>query len=230
MAKILILSDTHLTHQFEPAKFALLKRIIAEHDEVIINGDFWDYWFTTFDHFVSSPWKDLFPLLLKKNTVYIHGNHDPAYACTTGDMRQFCVLDADAYTFISGKQKFTCTHGHLLVKGKRPMSIEFYGQMLDAIGGTRIAEGIHTCLGIVERILVQLIGVDALSRSKLYRASNNIMKSTRYEHSHWLLAGHSHYSEVDRDSLYANSGFIKYGSASYLSVTDGVVELIKTKY
>src|SRR3989338_7051902 len=73
----LIFSDTHLSHRFHPSKFSLLKKIISRSNQVVINGDFWDSYTTTFDRFIHSPWKDLFPLLKSKHAVYLYGNHDP---------------------------------------------------------------------------------------------------------------------------------------------------------
>jgi len=69
--KILVFSDTHLTDRFDQGKFRFLQKIINFSDQVIINGDFWDSWFTNFDDFVNSEWRKLFPILLKKRAIYI---------------------------------------------------------------------------------------------------------------------------------------------------------------
>ncbi len=53
--KTLIFSDTHLTNKPDPKRMAFLKKIINEADRVIINGDFWDGVFISFDQFLSSP-------------------------------------------------------------------------------------------------------------------------------------------------------------------------------
>src|SRR3990170_7877882 len=74
--KILVFSDSHLTDKFEEKKFDFLKKIIRQSDLVIINGDFWDGYLTTFSRFISSDWNKLFPLLKSKKTIYIYGNHD----------------------------------------------------------------------------------------------------------------------------------------------------------
>ena len=79
--KTLVLSDTHLTDRFDERKFNFLRAIILPSDQVIINGDFWDSWFTDFDGFVSSKWSGLFLLLLKKNTIYLNG-FSKSYAMT----------------------------------------------------------------------------------------------------------------------------------------------------
>ncbi|MBI3955332.1 metallophosphoesterase, partial [Candidatus Gottesmanbacteria bacterium] len=72
----IIISDLHLTRRFEKRKFNFLKKIIERSDQVVINGDLWDYYFSSFSQFVRSPWRQLFPLLKEKKTVYLYGNHD----------------------------------------------------------------------------------------------------------------------------------------------------------
>src|SRR5689334_5828739 len=74
--KLLIFSDSHLSARFDEAKYNYLRWIITHADKVVINGDFWDRDLTTFDQFVNSDWRKLFPLLLSKATTYIYGNHD----------------------------------------------------------------------------------------------------------------------------------------------------------
>lgn len=73
---IIIISDTHLTNEFDQKRFDFLKKIILESDQVIINGDFWDGYFVEFKNFIESSWRELFPFLKAKRTVYIFGNHD----------------------------------------------------------------------------------------------------------------------------------------------------------
>src|SRR3990167_5228492 len=74
--KVLVFSDSHLDHNFEPKKLSYLKKLVRSVDQVIINGDFWEGYSITFDQFLSSKWNELFPLLKAKKAVYIFGNHD----------------------------------------------------------------------------------------------------------------------------------------------------------
>ncbi len=49
--------------------------------------------------------------------------------------------------------------------------------------------------------------------------------------SDWVLVcGHSHWAELNKKNRYINSGFINYGLAQYLKITDGEMELIEEKY
>ena len=75
--KYLVFSDTHLTPKFDHRKFSVLKEAIDQADRAVICGDFWEGFGNSFDDFVSSKWSEtLFPLLKKKKTVYLYGNHD----------------------------------------------------------------------------------------------------------------------------------------------------------
>lgn len=70
MNRVLVISDLHLSHRVQKRKLAFLKKLVSEYDQVIINGDFWDNWFTTFDKFINSKWQELFPLLKENNCIY----------------------------------------------------------------------------------------------------------------------------------------------------------------
>lgn len=78
--KVLVFSDTHLSTEFDGQLFDYISNLINSVDQVIINGDFWDWYLCSFDDFVNSEWQQLFPLLKAKNTIYLYGNHDPEAA------------------------------------------------------------------------------------------------------------------------------------------------------
>lgn len=67
--KTIVFSDTHLINKFEENKFQFLSALIASADSIIINGVFWDAYMVSFDAFIKSRWKDLFPLLKEKKTI-----------------------------------------------------------------------------------------------------------------------------------------------------------------
>ena len=54
MSKILIFSDSHLSPRFNQAYFNKLANLIEQADQVIINGDFWEGYFYSFDEFLNS--------------------------------------------------------------------------------------------------------------------------------------------------------------------------------
>jgi len=96
--KYIIFSDTHLGKDYEEKRALFLKEVIKDCDKVIIAGDFWEGLQITFDQFINSPWKELFPYLKKKNTVYIYGNHDPKGSCDER-VSLFSSKQAQQYTF-----------------------------------------------------------------------------------------------------------------------------------
>lgn len=74
-SKTIVISDLHLTTNFDNRKFQFLKNIFTNSGQIIINGDFWSYYSCTFDEFLDFKWQELFPFMRAK-TIYIHGNHD----------------------------------------------------------------------------------------------------------------------------------------------------------
>ena len=72
--KTIIFSDTHIGKRCDRRRFEYLKKIISDADRVIINGDFRDHVVKS-DKFMNSKWKELFPLLKSKKTIFIYGNH-----------------------------------------------------------------------------------------------------------------------------------------------------------
>ena len=109
--KTLIISDLHLGNHFDPKKLAFLQEIISAADQVIINGDFWEGLLFSFSEFVESPWKELFPQLKSKNTIYIHGNHDKKNLCD----ERVSLFSQEQKTFHRlqiGDLVFVIIHGH----------------------------------------------------------------------------------------------------------------------
>lgn len=116
MSSYLILADTHLTHRFKPVLYRQLVKIISKHDRVILNGDFWDGYQTTFEKFVNSEWQQLFPLLKKKKTVYVEGNHDP-FTFADARLTLFAGKQVEEFAFKSGNRTFHVEHGHRIGPG-----------------------------------------------------------------------------------------------------------------
>ncbi|MCA9389827.1 metallophosphoesterase family protein [candidate division WWE3 bacterium] len=217
--KTLIFSDTHLTDEFEPEKYDFLKKIISGADSVVINGDFWDGFKTTFDAFMASSWQKLFPLLKSRKTFYIYGNHDDP---SKSDERVSFFSDhqGDRYEFIHGKNTFYIWHGHIsdfLFGGTEP---KWYLKIITMM------------YDLVEKYGLELFGkrsrrffIDKrLSDYLLRRYQSNLPEDT------YLICGHSHWSSFNEQKRYVNLGDIQNGYASYAVVTDGNVELIQTQY
>jgi predicted phosphodiesterase len=228
--KIIIFSDTHLSHKFDVRKYNFLKRIISESDRVIINGDFWDRYRTTFDKFVSSEWKKLFPLFLKKKTVYIHGNHDPEELCNDR-MQLFSVINSESYEFRADGHSFIVHHGDRIVEQNKPRIIKFYGIVMGFISKINVERFIQRIFRITIRIGYWILGADFMTTTSISKNNNRVMKNSHDPATgKWQVCSDTHCSELDAENLFINTGCILYGWGSYLLIDGTNIKLIKEKY
>ncbi len=220
--KKLIISDTHLG-KFNKKQFSFLKDLISSVDEVIINGDFWDSWCVSFEKFVNSGWQQLFDLLLEKNTIYIHGNHDPKHLC---DERcsLFAVETHDSYEFEFLGKKFHCEHGHRLMTGfDMGKFINFYNKILH-----RRPKFLCYVIAKLERLLFNLFPKIA-KHSKVGQRTNKILKkNSKVEYIN--IFGHSHNPTLDYENNFINTGSIMCKNASYVLIDDEKIHLEKKRY
>ena len=219
MSSILVISDTHLSHIFQPSKYTILARAIEAADQVIINGDFWEGHLSSFDRFVNSKWQNLFPLLKKKQAIYLYGNHDLE---EFSDERRelFSVWQGDSYEVELGDKQFHFEHGNHIA----PMPGGDYPSLP----------------------IVWLIKVDALmngynirrpeprswlnARLKPYNDKMKRWVAEELEAPKILVAGHSHLQEYDPAQRYANSGIFKHRMAQYITIDEGVIHLHQEYY
>jgi predicted phosphodiesterase len=217
--RYLVFSDSHLTHHFDTGKFNALKDAISPADRVVINGDFWDGFSTTFEKFVTSPLKDsLFPLLKKKKTVYIYGNHD-AKQYTDTRTSLFSDRQVQSYAFESGDITVRCEHGNRLVP--------LFDEWLHA----RMPVFINTIYSQYEKSMVGLFGKNYLKVA--YSRFNTIAKKksrNELKKNEYLAIGHTHYAEHDPESRFLNSGIIQHNLAQYLYIKDGVITPVEKQY
>ncbi|KUK79839.1 MAG: Metallo-dependent phosphatase [Microgenomates bacterium 39_7] len=226
--KILIFSDTHLTNKFDQRKFNLLKEIINSSDQVVINGDFWDGWFTNFDGFINSQWKKLFPLLLKKNTVYLYGNHDPPDWCDTR-VNLFSVNSGESHDLLLSNAEYHIEHGHKLLKKRRSRLLKAYHSFLKKIETSAFNRIIYNFLHLMEDLGYKLVGESLVTDSRIAKKNNEVLKQAN-QGNRFLICGDTHCAQIDQNHLFANSGCINYGYASYLLINDGEITLKKSRY
>jgi len=219
--KTLVISDLHLTDKFDQKKYNFLVKLISDYDQVIINGDLWCVLIVTFDQFVKSKWNQLFPLLKAKKTSYIAGNHDPA-KFTDRRARKFCNRQVNSLVLKKTAYTFHIHHGPKLLKRKYPED-EKTINFLKAIKFQPIMQA-------AQILALKLIGLQAPEITS--RTDNNFLKeiARKLPANHFLITGHTHLPEFDRQNKYINTGFIDGGYASYLSITDKSLQLVKTRY
>lgn len=219
--KILIFSDAHLTAWFNLRKFDFLAKIISEADRVIINGDFWDGYLTSFDKFVKSDWSRLFPILKAKKAIYIYGNHDKTKWCDTR-VNLFSDQQQKMLKIKFKEKELIIEHGHRLKKAigdkckwmtqnKVLCNIALYGrQVFTRLVGPDI-------VNITPPVIVKHRKMKAWAKKKL--KDNQI-----------LIAGHSHRAYFGPDEHYINTGFINGTHAQYVIIDEEQIELVRTGY
>lgn len=218
--KILIFSDTHLTDRFDEKKYIFLKKIISSADRVIINGDFWDGYLTTFDKFINSEWKKLFSSLLKKKTVYIYGNHDEE-KLSDKRVRLFSVTQKKIYRMRINHKIFTVEHGDRI--------LPTFDQTMEKIFD-KISFIVMPIIRIVYKLLLVLFGYlfidlyfsryNRILKKKLGKKVNNVIR----------IFGHTHYPEIDRTFNFANTGANMFGYGQYLLIENGKLKLKLERY
>lgn len=210
--KTLVFSDTHLSEKFENAKYQYLTHIIKEAKEVVINGDFWDAYDTTFDKFINSEWKRLFSLLKSRNTTYVYGNHDKSIF---SDKRVQLFSNSQTIRFeIKTKNKnLIIEHGNrLLPLLDEVLKLRRQSTVANII--QRIADPIHLqLLRRFDRKLFKLISKNLNNKIK-----KEVKKELRMNEI--FVCGHTHWAEMDLENNYVNVGVNHYGLGQYLWITD----------
>lgn len=215
--KILVFSDTHLMLPFDQKKFDFLKKIISDSDQVIINGDFFDSYMNTFDEFIKSSWKQLFPLFKEKEAVYLFGNHDLK---KVSDNRTglFSVSQKNRHQLIFNGKKFFFEHGHLTrptldVRFHFSWQVKHYGMLVGHI---------------IRNLLVTIFGKLAVRAlfGHLNKGSKTYIKNNYHpKNNEFYVIGHNHYGEIDEKNHFAASGMILYGFAQYLTIDSETAQI-----
>lgn len=222
--KVLVFSDTHLTTRFDKAKFCALREYISLADQVIINGDYWDGYITNFEQFVNSAWRELFPILKEKQTIYIHGNHDrPEFV----DQRTklFSVEQKLEHRQLIGDIEYIFTHGHLL------------SAALD--GGLHLSEKhvrswLYRCSTLlfssVEGLTIRLFGRAILHFGGYHHRKMKRWILSNLSEGQYLVCGHSHTAEIDHHHRLLNPGTFNHGLVSCLWIDETGVTPVRSRY
>lgn len=215
----LIFSDTHLTHNFDKDLYDYIVKLVKNADQVIINGDFWDAYLTTFNSFCKSKWKKLFPLLKKKKTVYVVGNHDKL---SSMDDRVFLFADCvvDDYEFSSGDRSFYVTHGHYITPTYDSIFLfrnPTYTRFL-----YRIFVYLTQKVSFIKRIFKKIErnkNLKHLDVIKEYTKMNNKKKQ-------FFIFGHSHIIDLKISEHFISLGKLQSSEKTYCLIEDGHIDLI----
>lgn len=220
--KTVIFSDTHLTDKFDGKKFEYLGEVIDKADKVVINGDFWDSYYTTFDKFVESEWKKLFPLLKSKKTVYLYGNHDEPDAGIDERVKLFADKVGESFKLKSKKLRLHIEHGHRVYPEVRA-SLEwlrkhqlykyYYSSICDALEAK-----------------VQKFFKNSPVTKFVNDEIKRLVEKRPFKKKEMFVMGHTHCAEIDTKNKYINTGINNFGVGNYLLVQEGKFKLVNTVY
>ncbi len=220
--RILLFSDTHLTYQLEEKKFNFLKTIINTADKVVINGDFWEGYSISFDKFIYSPWKHLFPLLKSKKTIYIFGNHDREEYLNSNRADLFSNIQAKRYEIKLNSYSFVFEHGNRLVP--------FYDETT-TIKKSRVSRFVGDIFEEVEKLTTKRVGKKLL-RYYCQKQNNKIKEKIKEELTpeQIFACGHTHLAEFDEKNRFINTGRIKFGLGQYTLIDDQKIKQFEEWY
>ena len=220
--KTLVISDTHLG-KYDKEKDQFLKRLIEKYDRIIINGDFWDNWGTSFYNFVNSEYRELLDLLKSKETVYIYGNHD--YRAEKNKLlgEIFSDIQGIQYKLIIGGKKFHFEHGHrFFYKQKNPLFINYY-YIIDKI--PFLGPLVYKVINMLYRI-----SPNRIKKNNIGKKRNDFIKSKK-KLDEWYVVSHTHIPEIDLDNKFVNTGCIVEDFFSYVDIDGkGNVNLIEKRF
>lgn len=223
MGKQLIIPDVHLGYfskrRDTPRLQFLLERITDPSVErVILLGDFWDSWLIPWNLFIMSGWKELFPELKRKHTVYIKGNHDRH---VPNHLRLFWEQTSnDGFKIKQHNRIFTLIHGHTFDSMKH----------LDTLIEWNLARLFYPLTPWLQE---RAIARGAASRMwQSYKKWNEEQKhkiSRFRKPNETIITGHTHLAEEDRARGYINAGHIgpQLKRASYVLIDRGTAKLIR---
>lgn len=206
---ILVFSDTHLYLPFDQKKFNFLKKIISQSDQVIINGDFFDDYMISFEDFINSQWKELFPLLKKKKAVYIFGNHDQE-KFSDSRLNLFSDFQVSNYLLATSHYSLLFTHGQQFRK-----TGDLFFPIIFKPFVSLVIKVAHIC----RQIMVNIFGRKFLETRFAYRNIASKEKAIKtIKNNEFIIIGHNHWAEVDEKNHFTCCGAILYGFAQYLTI------------
>lgn len=219
--KTLIISDLHLSNRFDAVRAEYLIELLSEADRVILNGDFWDNHATTFDGFVRSPWKMLFPLLKARKTVYIFGNHDREQD-SDERVSLFSTAQANHWQLRDGKLRLHIEHGHHIL-AKHHDSPNWVVTLF------RVSLYDVWFRQPLEHFLVSR-GNEVLHRWHMGNNQQELIEKARTSSADLLVTGHTHLPTLQPDKKFVNLGYVNHGVSYYVLVENEQAYFIKESY
>ena len=218
----LIFSDNHLTDEFDTALYNYITELAQTVDQVIINGDFWDGYVVSFDRFINSRWRILFPLLRKKKTVYLYGNHDrPEFMDER--VKRFSVKQQGKLELTVGSKKITVLHGHQVAPefdGTFPLVTKNLGWLYPSI--FKLSRSQSLAGRLYRSIKIRHYRYN-MRRLQQYAQAN-------FGEAELLITGHSHIQVDNRRHGFINLGEFGRGWARYALIDGSKISVREENY
>ena len=194
-------------------------QLFSSVDAIIINGDFWDGLSTSFDRFVDSPWKKLFPILRQKNTVYIYGNHD-YQSISDKRVSFFSVAQQEKVLLQTNPKKLIIQHGH-----------QFTPSIQNKIKNKILLKLVNDLYDPAEAWALRIFGKKFFRRTLYAKFNAWILEGAqKLLPNEVLVCGHSHNAVFSPEQKFINSGFIRHGLAQYLLVENQKIRFVEENY
>jgi len=221
--KTLVFSDTHLTVKFNQKQYNKLVTLIDSVDRVIINGDFWEGLYISFEQFLKSEWSNLFHLLKSKEAVYIYGDHDNK-KLSDNRVYKFCGVATNEYLLKTQNTNFYFTHGEKFLFPKQKKGKERWRK------AQKIAFKVETITGrCIQLIVFTLFGPNFFPKIFNKMDVKTRLKITKKDNL--LVCGHSHTPQYNKKLNFVDTGFFNYGWANYMIIeANGSFKLKQEKY
>ncbi|OGC68745.1 hypothetical protein A2415_02220 [candidate division WWE3 bacterium RIFOXYC1_FULL_39_7] len=214
--RTLVISDLHLTHRnFNEKKLKYLSDLIEKYDQVIINGDFWCAFTSSFTEFYTSKWDALFPILKSHKCIYIRGNHD-LLEYSDKRVESFCDKYVSSFELKSEDKTILFVHGHEYAFDWHKSNFEVFIRRLFNLEAITI---------FVEEMLIKVFGMSSFL--KIYRKFGNELQKKKidYKDNRLIVMGHTHAMENNFEHNYINVGRMGDWYASYLVIDEESVVL-----
>jgi predicted phosphodiesterase len=214
----LVISDTHLG-KYNKKKDIFLKELVSQYERIVINGDFWDSWGTSFQKFVNSKYRGLLNLLKSKETFYIYGNHDYRAEAQKKLGEIFSNKQGIELDITIGGKSFHFEHGHRFFHNQKKVHLINYYYLIDKI--PFLGPLIYKLVGLSYRLFQK-----RLAHSRVGISRNEYAKSIKPSDTYYVTS-HTHVPEVDEKERFFNTGCVMGKFFSYLVIdANGNVELI----
>jgi len=219
--RTLIISDLHLSDRFDVNRAEYLIDLLAGADHIILNGDFWDNHATTFEHFVHSPWKLLFPILKSRKTIYLYGNHDRPQD-SDDRVTLFSDVQANHWQLRDGRLRLHIEHGHHIL-AKHHDSPDWMVTLV------RVSLYDVWFRQPLEHFLIKHRS-EVLHRWHMGANQSEMINRAVTINEDLLITGHTHLPMSDPEHKYVNLGYINHGMSYYVVVENGQAFFVTEKY